>query len=102
MKNLVVTDFTVTAGAAPVDVDFPAGSPKVAEILWARVLKTPAAGGAHSEVDLTVKPSKGDIDGTDQIAVVDEDTFTIRPAADILIHETLHLNVVEVGEKVKA
>ncbi len=101
MKSMVVTDFTVTAGAAPVDVDFPAGTPPVDEILWARLLQTPAAGGAHSEVDLTVKANKAAIDGTGQIAVVDKDTFTIRPAANILIHDTLHLNVVEVGEKVK-
>ena len=102
MENLVVTDFTVTAGAAPVDVDFPDGTPPVGEILWARLLKVAAAGGAHTEVDLTVKANKAAIDGTNQIALVDKDTFTIRPAADILIHETLHLNVLEVGEKVKA
>ena len=97
MKNLVITDFTAGAGV-PTDVDVPAGTPPLAALNWARLLQTPAAGGAHSEVDLSIVDT---ISADDQITLKDQDTITIRPAAAILIHDTLHLNVVEVGEKVK-
>ncbi|GAJ02436.1 unnamed protein product [marine sediment metagenome] len=100
MRNLVITDFAITAGVDPVDFDLPAGTPPVEEILWARLLQTPAIGGNHTEVDLTVMANKAAIIAVDQIAVVDENTLTIRPTADILIHDTLHLNVLEKGERV--
>ena len=53
MKNLVITDFTAGASTSS-DIAFPTGTPPVAAINWARLLQTPAAGGAHTEVDLTV------------------------------------------------
>ncbi|GAI69674.1 unnamed protein product [marine sediment metagenome] len=97
MENLVITDFTA-AEAAETEVDFPAGTPPIAAINWARLLHAPAAGGAHTEVDLVYTDP---ITADDQIRLIDKDTFGIRPAVAIEIHDTLHLNVVEVGEKVE-
>ena len=96
MENLVITDF-IAGAAAETEVDFPAGTPPIAAINWARLLHTAAAGGAHTEVDLVYADP---ITADDQIRLIDKDTFGIQPAVAIEIHDTLHLNVVEVGEKV--
>ena len=95
--NIVLVDQTVAADSAEHEVTLPTGSPPIERILYARQIDN----GTPAEVDLTVVD---EIDGDNQVQAEATATnkFKIRVGTAIAADDLLILNVLTVGERIRA
>ena len=95
--NIVLVDQTVAADDAEHEITLPTGSPPIERILYARQIDN----GTPAEVDLSVVD---EIDGDDQVQkeATATNKFKIRVGTAIATDDLLILNVLTVGERIRA